>query len=207
MISLDDLKYYLNISDNSQDDFLLKLIDMAVERINNLCKRNINYGTRYDIMDGNGQTLLWLKDFPVENIVSVKYRKEIGSFDHDLFGSGSVTENTYLDRVTGKLILLNSYSLPVGASNIQIRYFAGYFENAPDPANETPKDLKSIALMMSAELFLKSFQNTGEEITKRLGLLHFEHLIKDDSNESRRNFTYKDEDYDVLLQKYKSLRV
>ena len=207
MISLDDLKYYLNISDNSQDDFLLKIIDMAVDRINNLCRRNLNYGTRFDILDGNKQNLLWLKDFPVEKIESIKYRTEIGSFDHDLFEAGSISGNTYLDNLSGKLILLNSYSLPEGNSNIQIKYLAGFMDNAPDPANETPKDIKSIALMMSAELFLKSFQNAGEEITNRLGLLHFEHLIKDDSSESRRNFTYKDEDYDLLLDKYKSLRV
>lgn len=207
MISLDDIKYYLNISDNSQDDFLLKIIDMAVERINNLCRRNLNYGIRFDILDGNGQNLLWLKDFPVENITSIKYRTETGSFDHNLFTSGSISENTYLDKYTGKLILLNSYSLPSGNSNIQIRYLAGFMDNAPEPANETPKDLKSIALMMSAELFLKSFQNVGEEITKRLGLLRFDHLLKDDNIESRRNFTYKDEEYDILLDKYKSLRV
>jgi hypothetical protein len=207
MISLDELKYYLNISDPTQDEFLLKIMDMSVERISNLCRRNINYGARYDIVDGNGQNLIWLKDFPVEKIVSIRYRKETGSFDHDLFNRYSITENTYLDKITGKLILLNNYYLPTGISNIQIKYYAGYLDNAPDPVNETPKDLKSIALLMSAELFLKSFQNVGEECTKRLGLLHFEHTIKGEGNESRRSFTYKEEDYDNLLQKYKSLRV
>lgn len=207
MISLDDLKYYLNITDNSQDEFLLKLIDMSIERINNLCRRNINYGVRYDIIDGNGQNLLWIKDFPVEQIVWIKYRKETGSFEHNLFESGSISDNTYLHKITGKLILLNNYVLPIGVSNIQIKYYAGYSDNAPDPVNETPKDLKSIALLMSAELFLKSFQNVGEEITKRLGLLSFDHVIKGEGNESRRGFSYKDEDYEILLQKYKSLKV
>lgn len=207
MISLDELKYYLNISDNSQDEFLLNIIDMATERINNLCRRNINYGARYDIMDGSGQSLMWLKDFPVESINFIKYRAEKGSFDHDLFPAGNIADNIYIDKLTGKIILLNGYTLPIGSSNIQVKYYAGYMDNAPDPANETPKDLKSITLMMSAELFLKSFQNVGEEITKRLGLLHFEHLIKDDNNESRRVFTYKDEEYEVFLDKYKSLKV
>ncbi|MCX6165318.1 MAG: phage head-tail connector protein [Ignavibacteriae bacterium] len=207
MISLDDLKYYLNITDSSQDEFLLKIIDMAVERINNLCRRNLNYGTRYDIIDGNGQNLLWIRNYPVEQITSIKYRKETGSFDHNLFEDGSISDNTYLDKLMGKLILLNSYVLPLGTSNIQIRYYAGFLDNAPDPANETPKDLKSIALLMSAELFLKSFQNVGEEITKRLGLLQFDHVIKGEGNESHRSFTYKDEDYENLLDKYKSLRV
>jgi hypothetical protein len=207
MISLDDLKYYLNISDSSQDEFLLKIIDMAVDRINNLCRRNLNYGIRYDIIDGNGQNILWIKNYPVEQITSIKYRKETGSFDNELFENGSISENIFLDKLTGKIILLNSYVLPIGDSNIQIKYYSGYLDNAPDPANETPKDLKSIAVMMSAELFLKSFQNVGEETTKRLGLLEFDHVLKSEGNESRRSFTYKDEDYDILLQKYKSLKV
>lgn len=206
MINIDDLKYYLNISDSSQDEFLLKLIDMAVERINNLCRRNINYGVRYDVIDGNGQNLLWLKDFPIEKITDIKYRKETGSFDHNLF-EDSIYNNIFLEKTTGKLILLNNYILPTGISNVQIKYYSGYIDNAHDPVNETPKDLKSIALLMSAELFLKSFQNVNEECSKRLGLLHFEHLIKGNDNESRRSFTYKDEDYENLLQKYKSLRV
>lgn len=207
MISLDDLKYYLNITDNSQDEFLLKLIDMSVERINNLCRRNINYGARYDILDGNGQNLLWMKDFPVEQIAYIKYRKETGSFDHDLFEDGNINDNIYIHKNTGKLIILNNYVLPSGISNIQIKYYAGYLNNAPDPVNETPNDLKSIALLMSAELFLKSFQNVGEETTKRLGLLSFDHVLKGDGNESHRSYSYKDEDYDNLLQKYKSLKV
>ncbi|MBI5401850.1 MAG: phage head-tail connector protein [Ignavibacteriae bacterium] len=207
MINLDDLKYYLNINDGTQDEFLLKLIDMAVERINNLCRRSINYGVRFDVKDGNGQNLIWLKDYPVEKITAIKYRKETGSFDHDLFPDGNIEGNIYLDKKTGKLLLLNNYVLPNGASNVQIRYYSGYMDNAPDPVNETPKDLKSIALLMSAELFLKSFQNAGEEITRRLGLLHFEHVIKGNDNESRRDFTYKDEDYENLLEKYKSLKV
>ncbi|MFA5404116.1 MAG: phage head-tail connector protein, partial [Ignavibacteria bacterium] len=138
MISLDDLKYYLNISDTSQDEFLLKIIDMAVERINNLCRRNLNYGIRYDIIDGNCQNILWVRDYPVEQIVSIKYRKETGSFEHNLFDTGNLSDNIYLDKLTGKLILLNSYVLPVGASNIQLKYYAGYLDNSLDPANETP---------------------------------------------------------------------
>jgi hypothetical protein len=207
MIYLDDLKYFLNISDNTQDDFLLKIIDMAVARINNLCRRNINYGVRYDVIDGSGQSFLWLKDYPVEKITHIKYRKESGSFDYNLFEDDNLDSNIYLDKLTGKLILLNNYVLPAGISNIQIKYYSGYLDNSPDPVNEIPKDLKSIALLMSAEIFLKSFQNVSDECARRLGLLHFEHLIKGNDNESRRNFTYKDEDYENLLQKYKSLRV
>jgi hypothetical protein len=207
MINLRDLKYFLNITDDSQDEFLLNIIEMSVAIINNLCRRTINYGSQYDILDGNEQYFIWLNNFPVERIIWIKYRKDTGSFDYDLFNGSPIEDNIYLDKISGKLILLNNYVLPEGASNIQIKYYSGYLDNAPDPVNETPSDLKSIAIMISAEIFLKSFQDAGDEYSKRLGVEHYEHLLKDGTNESRRSFTFKNEDYSKLLEKYKSLRV
>jgi hypothetical protein len=207
MINLTQLKYFLNITDTTQDEFLLNIIDMTVARINNLCRRNINYGSQFDIIDGNGQNLIWLNNFPVERVVWIKYRKNTGTFEYDLFNDGTIENNIYIDKISGKLILLNNYILPEGISNVQIKYYAGYLDDAPDPANETPQDLKSIALMMSAEIFLKSFQDAGGEYSKRLGVEHFEHLIKEGDSQSRKHLTFKEEDYDKLLGKYKSLRV
>jgi hypothetical protein len=207
MVNLQELKYFLNITDNSQDEFLLSVIDMSIACINNLCRRTINYGVQYDIDDGNGQNLIWLNNYPVEKIVWIKFRKETGSFDYDLFNGSPIENNIYLDKVSGKLILLNNYILPEGISNIQIKYFSGYTDEAPDPVNETPQDLKSIALMMSAEIFLKSFQDAGGEYSKRLGIERFDHIQKDGTSETSRSITFKNEDYSKLLEKYKSLRV
>ena len=207
MLSLEELKIFLNITGTEQDSFLMNIIDMTVARINNLCRRDIDYGVRYDMLDGNSQNLIWLKNYPVERIVYIYYRKETGSFDYDLFDGGSVADNTYVEKISGKLLLLNNYTLPAGYSNVQIKYYAGYFDNPPDPVNETPKDLKSIALMMSAEFFLKSFQDAGEDKSGRTGLASFEHLVKEGTSESRIKYTFKEEDYEKLLQKYKSLRL
>jgi len=208
MINLNDLKTFLRISDNTLDGFLIGIIDMSVGRINNICRRNINYGSRDDIIDGNGQNIIWLKDYPVERIVSVKYRVDNSGFIYNLFEGSNIDINIYLENRSGKLILLNGYKLPSGESNIKISYFAGYMENAPVPACEIPSDLKYVCLLMSAQTFLKSFQNSEDEFKRRLGVEAYEKYIKEaTATETRISLRYTDEDFELLLDKYKSLRI
>lgn len=208
MTTLEDVKYFLNITDNSQDDFLRKLIDMTTAKINNLCKRNISYSRLYEVISGEGDDVIWLKNYPVEKVEYIRYREDSGNFDNDLFGGKPIDENVYLDQLSGKLILLNGYALPNGNSNVKIKYFAGYAESAPDPVNELPLDLKWASLMMTSESYLKSFQSSGtENFSKRLGLERFDTLIKKDGSETKYSFTFRDEDYTSILSKYYSIKI
>ncbi len=208
MVTIDDVKYFLNITDNSQDDFLRKLIDMTTAKINNLCKRNVSYARIYEVIDGEGDNVIWLKNYPVEKVEYIKYRTDSGNFDNDLFGGEPIEDNVYLDQASGKVILLNGIQLPYGSSNVKIKYYAGYVESAPDPVNELPLDLKWVALMMTAESYLKSFQSSGNEnFTKRLGLERFDKLIKSEGNETKYSFIFRDEDYDSILSKYYTIKI
>jgi hypothetical protein len=204
MITIDEIKYFLNITSTAHDTFLLSLIDMTTARINNLCGRNINYARNYDIRSGNGETVFALKNSPVEKIESILVRENTGSFDKDLFGGEPVEDNIFLEQETGKVILLNGFILPPGESNVRIKYFAGYTQNAPDPVNELPNDLKWIALIMTAESFLKSFQPGSDgNFTKRTGLSR---LDIENSDNTRYSFIYKDEDFETILWKYKNYK-
>lgn len=208
MVALEDVKYFLNINDNSQDDFLRKLTDMTTAKINNLCKRNVSYSRINEVIDGEGGNIIWLKNYPVEKVEYIKYREESGNFEYDLFGGEPIEDNVYLDQLSGKLILLNGYILPYGSSNVQIKYFAGYAESAPDPVNELPLDLKWVALMMTAESYLKSFQTAGaENFSKRLGLERFDTLVKKEGTEAKYSFTFRDEDYESILSKYYTIKI
>jgi len=207
MITLTELKEYLYIQDNTNDEFLLKLIDMSTARINNLCGRELNFGARTDILDGNSESMICIHSYPVQELLHIKYRETKQGFTHDLFEGGSISDNTYLVRKTGKLILLNGFKLPEGISNIEIKYYAGYYDESPIPECETPKDIKSVCLMMSAELFLKSFRSFDNEYGSRLGLERSEHTTLEGANSLRRAFTYKDEDFMPILKKYRALRL
>ncbi len=207
MITLTELKEYLYIQDNTNDEFLLKLIDMSTARINNLCGRELHFGSRMDILDGNSESVIYLSGYPVQELIHIKFREIDHGFTNDLFEGGSITDNTYLVNKTGKLILLNGFNMPEGISNIEIKYYAGYYEDSPVPECETPKDLKCVCMMMSAELFLKSFRNFDSEYGSRLGLERYEHVTDEGTNSSRRAFTYRDEDFMPILRKYRALRL
>ncbi|MCX6163218.1 MAG: phage gp6-like head-tail connector protein [Ignavibacteriae bacterium] len=207
MITLAELKEYLYIQDNANDEFLLKLIDMSTARINNLCGRELNFGSRTDILDGNSENVIYLFGYPVQEVIYIKYRETNQGFTHDLFEGGSLADNIYLVNKTGKLILLNGFNLPEGISNVEIKYYAGYYDSSPIPECETPKDLKCVCMMMSAELFLKSFRSFDSEYGARLGLERYEHGTDEGTNSSRRAFTYRDEDFMPILRKYRALRL
>lgn len=120
-------------------------------------------------------------------------------FNKDLFNNQPVVDNIYLDDETGRILLLKGKKLPNGISNIEIKYFAGYTVNSPKPICETPSDLKSVCLMASAEFFLKSFKGEG-----RLGLKE-----KKESIPGLRSYeyVYLNEDYTIILNRYKESRI
>ena len=218
MVLIEDVKEYLAIQSNEFDVILTKLKDQSVARINNIVCRDLNYGARYDVLNGNNETVIFLKNYPAENIEHIKYRETNSGFDYNLFGNGTIEDNLILINKTGKVILLNGYTLPAGESNVEIKYFAGYAdeleENAEPPEGypessdcQVPPDLKNVCLMMTAELFLKSYCNIDGQFSKRLGLEGYEHSLSDTENTSRVVFRYKDEEYEQLLKKYRSERV
>lgn len=208
MINIDDLKYFLGINDSAHDNFLRKIIDMSTSRINNLCRRRMNYSRIYDILSGKNDTIVYLSNYPVEKVESIMYRDETGTFSNDLFGGKPINDNIFIEQETGKLILLNGFVLPAGNSNVRIKYFAGYIENASDPVNELPPDLKYAAMLMSAETFLKSFRSNSDEFySRRIGLGRLDVHRKDDSSDTTYSFTYKDENYDDIINKYISNKI
>ncbi|MCX6162542.1 MAG: hypothetical protein NTV87_14570, partial [Ignavibacteriae bacterium] len=73
--------------------------------------------------------------------------------------------------------------------------------------------LKSVCLMMTVELFLKSYQTGGTdeddrgETGRRFGLEQMEHTRDDGTMTERRVYLYKEEDYERILRKYKAVKI
>ena len=202
MIPVDDLKEYLNIKGSELDSFLNKIIDYTTEKLSAYCTRDLRYGVMYDVLSGNASAEIELIKYPIERISYIKFRDEANippggghsQFSVDLFNGSPVDDNIYLDKFYGRILLLKSFSMPVGNKNIEIKYYAGYTADSPDPDCETPNDLKSVCLMISAEFFLKSFQGEG-----RLGIKSRAKDVPD----IRLTETFENEDYTVILNRYK----
>ncbi len=207
MIELQELKEYLNISDTIHDPFLMKCIEFTTQKMMAYCRRDLVYGVKYDVISGNNQDIINLKVYPVDKVIYIHYRDEWtmppggghNQFNKDLFNNKPVEDNIYLDENTGRVVLLKGYTLPIGTSNVEIKYLAGYSVNSPNPVCETPLDLKSVCLMSATEFFLKSFKGDG-----RIGLREKTEGITGLRNNE---WIYKEEDYSVILNRYKEIRI
>ena len=122
MVTVEEVKQFLNIEVNDQDVFIGNLIQMAISRMNNICNRELIYSERTDIRDGLGQAVFFLKNYPVEVIDSINFREEKEGFDKPLFGEKTPAGNLYLVKRSGKVILLNGFYLPRGIANVEINY-------------------------------------------------------------------------------------
>jgi len=207
MIQLQDLKTYLKIEDNTQDAFLQECIEYTIEKMSAYCRRDLRYGAKYDVISGNYSSVVNLKVYPVDYVSYIKYRDE-GTmppggghilFNIDLFSGEPVEDNIYLDNENGDIVLLKGFILPKGICNVEIKYTAGYTVSSPNPFCETPSDLKSVCLMASAEFFLKSYQGDS-----RIGIKSRNDKFQDETDRQR---VFADEDYSVILNRYKESRI
>lgn len=207
MIELQDLKTYLKITDNMQDAFLQECIEYTTEKMTAYCRRDLRYGAKYDVINGNFDSVINLKVYPVDTILYIKYRNEStmppggghNQFNIDLFNGEPAADNIYLDNENGDIVLLKGIVLPPGLSNVEIKYYAGYTVSSPNPVCETPSDLKSVCLMASAEFYLKSFQGDS-----RLGIKSRNDEFQDGTSKRR---VFFDEDYSIILNRYKEVRI
>lgn len=207
MIELSDLKTYLKITDNTQDAFLQNCIEYTIEKMSAYCRRDLRYGVKYDVISGNLNTEISLNVYPADSVSYIRYRNEStmppggghNQFNVDLFNGEPAADNIYLDNENGDILLLKGFFLPKGISNVEIKYYAGYTVSAPNPACETPKDLKSVCLMASAEFFLKSVQGDS-----RLGIKSRTDEFEDGTRKQR---IFTDEDYSIILNRYKESRI
>jgi hypothetical protein len=207
MIALNDLKTYLKITDNVLDSFLQECIEYTIEKMSAYCRRDLRYGAKYDVISGNLNEEINLKVYPVDSVSYIRYRDEStmppggghNQFNIDLFSGEPVEDNIYLDNENGDILLLKGFKLPRGMSNVEIKYYAGYTVSAPNPVCETPKDLKSVCLTASAEFFLKSSQGDS-----RLGIKSRSDNFEDGTKKQR---VFIDEDYSIILNRYKESRI
>lgn len=207
MIELQDLKTYLKITDNLQDEFLQECIEYTIEKMSAYCRRDLRYGAKYDVLSGNFDQVINMRVYPVDSVLYIRYRNEItmppggghNQFNVDLFNGEPVEDNIYLDNENGDIVLLKGFVLPRGVSNVEIKYYAGYTVSSPNPVCETPSDLKSVCLMASAEFYLKSEQGDS-----RLGIKSRSDDFQDSTRKQR---VFKDEDYSIILNRYKESRI
>lgn len=70
-VTLDEAKVWLNVSDDSEDELIVALIEAASNGVDAFCNREIGKGTVTEEYTGNGTQWLFLRRTPIVSISSI----------------------------------------------------------------------------------------------------------------------------------------
>lgn len=123
MITLDQLKEYLGIDsgDTSQDAYLQGLIDEISTFIETYTGRIFNQDTYTEVKDWHWERILFTKQYPLNSITSVKYRK---GNDFTEWFTEVIEQKDYSFRDSGEVYF--NMNLPRWFNKIEVVYNAGY---------------------------------------------------------------------------------
>lgn len=188
MITLQEIKTYLNITDNTKDAFLQTCITASVNELEDYCKRKLTSDTYTEYLDGNDRTEIYLRNTPLQSITSISVYNNYDSYD-DIFTTGDTASNsTVILADTNSIKLIKGYYFFKGCKNIKVVYLSGY------DTDTAPEDIKSVL----KELTTVKFYNSPLSGHARLG------KASDNINSATgESTTYKDPNWKTVLNKYR----
>lgn len=127
MITLTDVKTYLNITKSDFDAGLIKTMEMAKSRLNSLTGRKLDYQLITETFKGNGKSEMFFKEFPIvlSDILTIKYYDSTTN-DYVNLLSGTDTIADTVEVLDGfKIVLRKGYVFTADA-DFKVTYYAGY---------------------------------------------------------------------------------
>lgn len=186
MITLTELKSYLNITDTSKDVFLQSCIDSSVKEIEDFCNRKISTGTYTEFLDGNSKSEIYLRNTPINTITSISYFDGYDTYDNIFISGDTPLNSAQIISQSNSVRLLKGYFFYKGCKNIKIVYTAGY--------STTPDDIKSVLL----EIASLKYYNSPLSGHARLGK-----ASDNTSSATGESTSYEKPDWKTVLSKYR----
>jgi len=120
LTSLANVKAALHLTTTDDDALIESLINRFSAAIETYCKRKFKARDYTEKHDGDGTSVLYLKQYPVNSVSSLK------------IGTGTVNSSNYaLYKEEGKIRL--KYSVfPEGIQNVEVTYNAGYQDGSDE---------------------------------------------------------------------------
>lgn len=143
IITTSEYKTYAGITGSSYDTVLGELIDNAEAKVERYCDRTFAQATFTETIDGSGNELLQLRNYPVTDpVTSVEFRTGVSSW--------TTVDSTgyYLKATIGQLVQSSGVPVwsggtlgiraawPEGHENVRVIYEGGYADG------DMPDDLK-----------------------------------------------------------------
>jgi hypothetical protein len=149
LVTLNEIKTYLNITDTSQDDWLLQQEALLSETVESYCGRKflqdeyIQHFYKDEICGSRGSLTLELFHYPAINVSEILE----GSEDDILLGDTDITALVRVHKPTGGLKNLDGFF--VFGDIIRVTYEAGYAQD------KIPQPIKSVILSLIQERYSK----------------------------------------------------
>ena len=124
LTTIEKVKRYL-VMPVSDDKLIEDLIKQVGKNVENFCNRFFLYGTYTEKFDGEGDNEIFLKGFPVREVVYVKVDgEEISDYE--------------VDYQLG--IIHRENGFPSGFRNVEVKYTCGYDATSEDDSLHPPED-------------------------------------------------------------------
>lgn len=151
-----DVKEYLGITASTYDALIEKLVYGVSEFLQGyLGGESLKEAARTEYYDGEGQSSLTLRKYPITTFTSLAYKS--GTNSSPVWNT--INADNYDVILSSGLI--KRATLPCGVQNIQAIYTAGYkidFANRYTPASHTlPHDIWLVATQLVAKVYDKRF--------------------------------------------------
>ena len=151
LISVADIKSFLGITTNTDDDKLLPLIQSAQDIADSAVDFELEGSTITEFQDGDGTDIIQLRVTPVKSITSLHT-------DWDrVYGSDTlVSPNDYAFNANTGIIRAISCNFESGTNSIKIVYIAGYNGIGATAYTDLPYDLRQALIYLASAMYIEA---------------------------------------------------
>tara|TARA_A100001515_G_scaffold116526_1_gene98302 strand:- start:76 stop:714 length:639 start_codon:yes stop_codon:yes gene_type:complete len=188
LVSVANVRTYLNFSSTNQDTLLGELVEQVSEDIQNYCDRLFTAATDELEYPVGGGKYLSLKRFPITTITHIRYNvdsdfsdsaDDISSDDYKYSASLKDEGLVFLKRSKLKAQLNNmtystGYVWPDDPDSLQVKYTGGYGNTAG--VLNVPDDLKKACVIQVAYLFDRRKSLGTSNVSGQEGSLNYENV-------------------------------
>lgn len=166
------VKSFLNITDSTSDTIIDEMINYITDYIESMCSRRFLSSTyTNEVYDTNGNTRVFLKNYPITSVSAVEYRT--GTPSNPSWVTYQV--DNYLTYLKEGFIRFYS-TLPFVYQGLRFTYIAGYLIDFTNEGNTTlhtlPYDITMVATELVAKLYgqrnaegIQSQSTEGQSVT------------------------------------------
>jgi uncharacterized phiE125 gp8 family phage protein len=149
LCTLDQVKAHFGFGDNAEQEVELeRLIGVAQELIEKYCGRKFDEATFTEYWNGDGTSLLFVKNYPIISITSI--HDDIG--DHT-YGADTLVDADDYTIINNNHIQMYDSFFQTGVNNIKIVYVAGYSDETVGTHEPIPEDLRQACIQQVGWMF------------------------------------------------------